>query len=306
MYPKNHSTVAKVTWLWAMCAMVSSACRPLPARRFTKPYLFPRSPLLQTSATSIVKRFNHTVAGEEIAIVSRRCRGFRILDGHRCERRIKVRSDADETKLYCPFHRKKHTAQVKDSAVPAIVQFEQAGGEIGGEEEHQQDGSETALVKEDAETVEKDKRVRPIYDCWSQLFPSFPPQSEVTHHNLETLDWTIDKLPKCPLSHRVERLILWELASIYRKAGFRCPHCNKMHHEWIRVARFRKPNGKIATDRDVWNMRVRPVVLRWIQYGVAASATHMAHQQIKQLDTAIPEDAVVRDSDASQTMELKE
>ncbi|KAF7724172.1 hypothetical protein EC973_001244 [Apophysomyces ossiformis] len=297
-------------------------------------------------------------------MVRRRCRGLRMLDGHRCERRILTRPDADASELYCHLHRKKGSpapialsmllATGRKRKVKADEQTEAASSEV-----HMNGGETHAIFEEEHESAAV-KRPQPIYDCWSlwinprvkptqqqniraemrkpisehdkpgyiyayslkqgprvptsryayfkigrtanplrrmyqvsqkckykpnvmEIFPRFPPREvKLDGHTLERLEWVIEQLPKCPLAGRVERLILWELGGTYRHAGFRCPQCNIMHREWIRVARHRKPDGTMTTDREVWNLRVRPVILRWIQYGVAASSTHLAHQSLIQ------------------------
>ncbi|KAI8384288.1 uncharacterized protein BYT42DRAFT_511733 [Radiomyces spectabilis] len=83
------------------------------------------------------------------------------------------------------------------------------------------------------------------------------------------------KLPKCPLSHRVERLIHLELTSMFSTAGFKCGECRTSHREWFRVARQYHANGKPMSDAELWETRVRPVILRWIQFGLAASIVHV-------------------------------
>ncbi|GAN01194.1 importin 13 [Mucor ambiguus] len=77
---------------------------------------------------------------------------------------------------------------------------------------------------------------------------------------------------KCPMSHRVERLIHLELASQYQRAGFKCDECGSTHREWFRVDRKRHPNGKLMTDQELWHSDIRPIVLKWIQFGVVATA----------------------------------
>lgn len=77
---------------------------------------------------------------------------------------------------------------------------------------------------------------------------------------------------KCPMSHRVERLIHLELASQYQRAGFKCDECGSTHREWFRVDRRRHPDGTLMTDQELWQSDIRPIVLKWIQFGVAASA----------------------------------
>lgn len=107
-----------------------------------------------------------------------------------------------------------------------------------------------------------------------ELFPSFPVvnNQQTLTTNLETLQYTLDQIPKCPLSHRVERLIHLELSSLYRRAGFKCVGCGKTHREWIRVNRRNGSNGKPMTDAELWLSCIRPVILKWVQYGVAVSA----------------------------------
>ncbi|KAK4510845.1 uncharacterized protein ATC70_005280 [Mucor velutinosus] len=77
---------------------------------------------------------------------------------------------------------------------------------------------------------------------------------------------------KCPMSHRVERLIHLELASQYQRAGFKCDKCGSTHREWFRVDRRRHANGKLMTDQELWHSDIRPIVLKWIQFGVVATA----------------------------------
>ncbi|RCH85767.1 hypothetical protein CU098_009387 [Rhizopus stolonifer] len=107
-----------------------------------------------------------------------------------------------------------------------------------------------------------------------ELFPSFPLVTDRPYMstNLETLDRKIQQLPKCPATHRVERLILLELSSLYEKADVKCSACGQLHREWIRVERTRYADGTLMTDQELWTSNIKPVVLRWIQYGVLASA----------------------------------
>ncbi|KAL9548014.1 hypothetical protein MBANPS3_005891 [Mucor bainieri] len=77
---------------------------------------------------------------------------------------------------------------------------------------------------------------------------------------------------RCPMSHRVERLIHLELASQYERAGFKCDECGSTHREWFRVDRRRHPNGELMTDQELWHCDIRPIVLKWIQFGVVATA----------------------------------
>lgn len=107
-----------------------------------------------------------------------------------------------------------------------------------------------------------------------ELFPSFPlgEKQQVLPTNLETLENTLDQVPKCPLSHRVERLIHLELSSLHKMAGYKCPECGSIHREWIRVIRRKHPDGRPMTDQELWLSCVRPVILKWVQYGVVASA----------------------------------
>lgn len=109
-----------------------------------------------------------------------------------------------------------------------------------------------------------------------ELFPSFPVTKghRTLSTNLEILHNNLDELPKCPLSHTVERLIHLELSSLYKRAGFKCAGCGKTHREWIRVNRRNGPNGKPMTDAELWVSCIRPVILKWIQYGVAVSAVN--------------------------------
>ncbi|KAI7907254.1 meiotically up-regulated gene 113-domain-containing protein [Cokeromyces recurvatus] len=106
-----------------------------------------------------------------------------------------------------------------------------------------------------------------------ELFPSFPEPSDTSlmENNLEPLKHKLDELPKCPLSHRVERLIHLELSSLYQKVMFTCPKCGKKHREWFRVKRTKHPDGRLMTDQELWLLNIRPVILRWIQFGVLAS-----------------------------------
>ncbi|KAI8993401.1 hypothetical protein BDB01DRAFT_776184 [Pilobolus umbonatus] len=115
-----------------------------------------------------------------------------------------------------------------------------------------------------------------------ELFPSFPDKDQpvngksvdghyVMSTNLDTLNHTIQNLPKCPLSHRVERLIHLELSSLYPSANFLCPVCNTRHREWIKVRRLQNAKGRPMTDQELMNSCLRPIILRWIQYGVAIS-----------------------------------
>lgn len=82
----------------------------------------------------------------------------------------------------------------------------------------------------------------------------------------------MSSMVKCPLSHRVERLVHIELSAMYPSTGsFKCKGCGSEHREWFRVAR---PcvGDRMMTDQEVWAQKIRPVVLHWMKYGVAASA----------------------------------
>lgn len=106
-----------------------------------------------------------------------------------------------------------------------------------------------------------------------ELFPSFPTNVNKMLTNLETLDEReIDDLPKCPLSHRVERLILLELDGLYKKGGFKCPKCGTTHREWFKIKRIKNKDDRLMTDKELFEVFIRPTILRWIQYGVIASA----------------------------------
>lgn len=107
-----------------------------------------------------------------------------------------------------------------------------------------------------------------------ELFPSFPlvKKQKTLLKDVEVLKASLPEIPKCPLPHRVERLIHLELSSLYRQAGFKCINCGKTHREWIRVNRRVGPNGKPMTDTELWLACIRPVILKWVQYGVAVSA----------------------------------
>ncbi|GAA5814678.1 hypothetical protein MFLAVUS_008177 [Mucor flavus] len=109
-----------------------------------------------------------------------------------------------------------------------------------------------------------------------EIFPSFPidDNQKTLSTNLATLKNTLAEIPKCPLSHRVEKLIHLELSSLYKRAGFKCPHCGKTHREWIRINRRKGPDGAPMTDRELWVSCIRPVILKWIKYGVLASVVN--------------------------------
>ncbi|KAJ8663491.1 hypothetical protein O0I10_000733 [Lichtheimia ornata] len=106
-----------------------------------------------------------------------------------------------------------------------------------------------------------------------ELFPHMPSASQLkkrlTTANAIHHPATI---PKCPVSHRVERLVHLELSGLYPHAGFNCKECGTKHREWFRIARQRKPGGSYATDHELWMEHIRPVILRWIQYGIAVTA----------------------------------
>lgn len=107
-----------------------------------------------------------------------------------------------------------------------------------------------------------------------ELFPSFPislDQRRMTT-NLQTVDQTLDGLPKCPISHRIERLIHLELSCLYERAEFKCPVCGSVHREWIKVDRTSHSDGTLMNNQDLWFANIRPVILRWLQYGVLASS----------------------------------
>lgn len=107
-----------------------------------------------------------------------------------------------------------------------------------------------------------------------ELFPSFPINtgSHVLPTNLHALEKKLEDVPKCPLSHRVERLIHLELSGIYKRAGFKCPQCGSTHREWIRINRGKHADGRPMTDHELWLSNIRPVILKWVKYGVVASA----------------------------------
>jgi hypothetical protein len=115
-----------------------------------------------------------------------------------------------------------------------------------------------------------------------ELFPSFPISG--TNHllptNLEILERKLVDIPKCPLSHRVERLIHLELSSLYNKAAFKC-QCGSTHREWIKVNRLNHPDGKPMTDHELWLYGIRPVITKWVQYGVVASAVNNSFKEVK-------------------------
>jgi hypothetical protein len=118
-----------------------------------------------------------------------------------------------------------------------------------------------------------------------ELFPGFPPQPKLTITNLEILggDEKLDQLPKCPLPHRVEKLIHLELFSMFKKAGFRCSTCETEHREWIKISRQRHPEeDRLMTDHELWLLHIRPVIMKWIQYGVLASALAEAQTVVDQ------------------------
>ncbi|KAL0096729.1 hypothetical protein J3Q64DRAFT_1709127 [Phycomyces blakesleeanus] len=77
----------------------------------------------------------------------------------------------------------------------------------------------------------------------------------------------------CQMSHRVERLILLELMARYNTAGFKCKICGTTHREWVRVSRINNEDGKCMTDHEIWTARVRPIILRWIQFGIMSSSS---------------------------------
>lgn len=80
---------------------------------------------------------------------------------------------------------------------------------------------------------------------------------------------------RCPASHRVERLIHLELDARFSRAKFQCHECHTEHREWFRIKRPEICTGVYMGDDPLFAQLIRPVILRWIQYGVAASpATH--------------------------------
>ena len=101
-----------------------------------------------------------------------------------------------------------------------------------------------------------------------ELFPHLPSKQPSS----------LVSLPKCPVSHRVERLIHLELSARFSTAGFQCRECGTAHREWFRVPRLQQQQQegvKFAikmTDQELWNLHIRPVILKWFQYGVAVSA----------------------------------
>ncbi|KAG2220416.1 hypothetical protein INT45_000641 [Circinella minor] len=101
-----------------------------------------------------------------------------------------------------------------------------------------------------------------------ELFPHLPSKQPSS----------LISLPKCPISHRVERLIHLELSAQFSTAGFQCHECGTAHREWFRVPRLQQQEQKgnkfviKMTDQELWNLHIRPVILKWFQYGVAVSA----------------------------------
>ncbi|CAO3599728.1 unnamed protein product [Absidia cylindrospora] len=105
------------------------------------------------------------------------------------------------------------------------------------------------------------------------------------YHQDKTILQTGDydgRMLKCPISHRVERLIHMELAALYPSTGgFKCQGCGTTHREWFRVKRpmvqvqdadAGGEKWRRMTDQEVWMNNIRPVMLHWIQYGAAACA----------------------------------
>ncbi|KAI9268874.1 meiotically up-regulated gene 113-domain-containing protein [Phascolomyces articulosus] len=95
-----------------------------------------------------------------------------------------------------------------------------------------------------------------------ELFPHLPPRKPNS----------LVSLPKCPISHRVERLIHLELSVRFSTAGFQCRECGTAHREWFRVPRLQEKDGFRLSDQELWNKHIRPIILKWFQYGVAVSA----------------------------------
>lgn len=105
-----------------------------------------------------------------------------------------------------------------------------------------------------------------------ELFPSLPGKGRMPN-NLQMIDGKIDSMLKCPITHRVERLILLEMACLFKKVNTKCPVCGARHREWFKVERKQHPKeNRLMTDRELWVTCVRPIILRWIQYGVIFSA----------------------------------
>ncbi|CAO3695587.1 unnamed protein product [Rhizopus microsporus] len=79
-------------------------------------------------------------------------------------------------------------------------------------------------------------------------------------------------LSSCPIVHRVEYLIQIELSSLYKRANIKCPFCGMRHREWYAVERTLDENGNLMTNQEIWQIHLRPIILRWVQYGVLVSA----------------------------------
>lgn len=113
------------------------------------------------------------------------------------------------------------------------------------------------------------KKMPKIYE----VFPSFPLDldQKLLPTNLSTLKKKIAEIPKCPLTHKVEKLIHLELTSLFKSAGFKCDACGRTHREWIRIDRKKGPDDEPLSDKQLWISCIRPVILKWIKYGVLAS-----------------------------------
>ncbi|KAI8069732.1 meiotically up-regulated gene 113-domain-containing protein [Gongronella butleri] len=119
-------------------------------------------------------------------------------------------------------------------------------------------------------------RLLDVMPAWTRTGATLQQQQRKTRPG-KAERWT-----KCPLSHRVERLIHLELASLYPSTGgFKCKACGSTHREWFRVKRPMVLDDTGAqrpmTDHEVWLEKIRPVMLHWVRYGVVASATLTSH-----------------------------
>ncbi|KAI8141288.1 meiotically up-regulated gene 113-domain-containing protein [Fennellomyces sp. T-0311] len=230
------------------------------------------------------------------SLVWRQCRGKRF-DGQRCQR--KVKADllcTNENELYCHSHRlaftlsRKQTTQVHDPLHDGWNLWIDEKIRNGKKTKIRQEMSKPVSDNDEpgyiyAYMLGKGPRVsttrfayfkigrtidphRRMYQV-TKLCKYTPEILEIFPHLPEELS-SFTTLPKCPISHRVERLIHLELSGRFPKAGFQCNECGTAHREWFRVPRVK--GGVSMTNQELWLKQIRPVILKWVQYGVAVSA----------------------------------
>ncbi|KAI9319061.1 hypothetical protein BX666DRAFT_1922827 [Dichotomocladium elegans] len=280
----GHRLFQTLPWyLWAMRIVVSETLGP-----------FRRQPF-STSASTL--RFKKS------SLVKRQCRGIRRSDGLRCTRMVQADVICtDDTQLYCNHHQlhldrggltmlpqpfadpilngwdlwiNKNMSKAKQRKLQEVIkqplsEKEEAGYIYGFV---LQRGPRVSTYRyayfKIGRSVDPLKRMYQVAHTCNytpeliEVLPNIPTSAKT---KLELM-----KLPKCPALHRVEHLIHIELEGLFPRADFKCKECGVCHREWFRIKRVIKPDGNPSSDRELWMTHVRPVVLKWIQYGMATS-----------------------------------